>query len=114
MQDVFACSLLYGKPVLALYPCPLQICINAGLLAYIAMAFGLATMANSYAEGARLGLVLYVVFDFTSTFMYHAWTIKVWNANSAYPLISLTECLAMSAGRSLQHPVNLRDCIWSP
>ncbi|KAK9803837.1 hypothetical protein WJX73_005833 [Symbiochloris irregularis] len=48
-----------------------------GLVAYIAMGYGLATMASGYAEGARLGFVLYVIFDFTSTFMYHAWTIKV-------------------------------------
>lgn len=34
-------------------------------------------MTNGPAEGARLGYVIYSIFDFTSTFMFHEWTLYV-------------------------------------
>ena len=41
------------------------------------MSYSLATMTSGFADGARLGFVIYSIFDFTSTFMYHGWTLKV-------------------------------------
>lgn len=48
-----------------------------GFLAYLSMSYALASMTNGPAEGARLGYVIYSIFDFTSTFMFHEWTLYV-------------------------------------
>ena len=43
-----------------------------GLVAYLSMAYALASMTNGWKEGCRLGFVIYSIFDGTCTYMLHA------------------------------------------
>eukprot|EP00884_Botryococcus_braunii_P018732 jgi/Botrbrau1/5542/Bobra.0023s0026.1 len=49
----------------------------AGLLAYLVMTYAVTDMASNWVEAAKLGFVIYSIFDFTSTFMYIGWTLPV-------------------------------------
>ncbi len=48
-----------------------------GLIAYLIMGYAATFLAYTWAESMRLGFAIYGIFDFTSTYMYHGWTIKV-------------------------------------
>lgn len=54
-----------------------------GLFAYLILGYAAAFMTKgrnhveSAIKGAQIGFVIYGVFDFTSTFMFHAWSLKV-------------------------------------
>ena len=48
-----------------------------GLLAYLSMGYSLATMTNNWADGLRLGYVIYSIVDGTNTFVFHGWTLKL-------------------------------------
>ena len=50
-----------------------------GLIAYLIMGYAVTFLAYTWAESLRLGFAIYGIFDFTSTYMYHGWTIKVRN-----------------------------------
>ena len=41
------------------------------------MGYALAAMTDGWADGCRLGYLIYSIFDFTSTFMYHGWGLKI-------------------------------------
>ncbi len=48
-----------------------------GLIAYLIMGYAATFLAYTWAESMRLGFAIYGIFDFTSTYMYNGWTIKV-------------------------------------
>jgi len=48
-----------------------------GLVAYLIMGWALTFLAFHWLDAARIGLAVYGIFDFTSTYMWHAWSIKV-------------------------------------
>ncbi|BDA45963.1 hypothetical protein COCOBI_08-0550 [Coccomyxa sp. Obi] len=48
-----------------------------GLIAYLIMGYAATFLAYTWAESMRLGFAIYGIFDFTSTYMYDGWTIKV-------------------------------------
>lgn len=54
-----------------------------GLFAYLVLGYAAAFMtrgktgAESALQGAQIGFVIYAVFDFTTTFMFHGWGLKV-------------------------------------
>jgi hypothetical protein len=48
-----------------------------GLIAYLIMGYAVTFLAYTWAESLRLGFAIYGIFDFTSTYMYDGWTIKV-------------------------------------
>lgn len=41
------------------------------------MGYAATFLAYTWAESMRLGFAIYGIFDFTSTYMYNGWTIKV-------------------------------------
>ena len=43
----------------------------------------------------RLGYVIYSIFDFTSTFMYHGWTMKVALLDTAWGTLLFTTIAAL-------------------
>lgn len=48
-----------------------------GLIAYLIMGYAATFLAYTWAESMRLGFAIYGIFDFTSTYMYDGWFIKV-------------------------------------
>ena len=65
------------------------------MLAYLSMGYALATMTNGAADGARLGYVIYSIFDFTSSFMYHGWTWKIALLDTLWGTILFTAIAAL-------------------
>lgn len=47
-------------------------------------------MTENWADGTRLGYIIYSIFDFTSTFMYHRWTLKFALLDTAWGTLLFT------------------------
>ena len=43
-----------------------------GFIAYLSMSYSLAALTEGWISGGRLGFIIYSIFDFTSTYMWHA------------------------------------------
>ena len=53
-----------------------------GFIAYLSMSYSLAALTDTWLDGARLGFIVYSIFDFTSSYMWHGCAFALCNPSA--------------------------------